>query len=560
MNEQTTERAGAGDVGIDARLRSAWRRQRRLVTAIGLCAVMLAALLALAAAFFVDWNLELASGPRIAVLAAILLVVAFTAYRAWWRWLRPYDPARVAIQVEALHPELASVLVSHVQLRDRAGLAHEGSADMIRALGPNAADRSAGVDFGRIVDFRRLRRPAAWCLAAIAAVAFGSAARPELVAAFARRLLNPASTLRYPTRTLLEPLLGDCHVQEGSRVVLGVKAGGVVPERGTLTITQADGTTRRHVLDAGEPDATGRREFVHEIDAAYDDLKFTFHVGDATTVPATVTVVGPPGIRPELEITPPAYAGGKPLRVDSLSAEVPEGSRVNWRLTSDRPLAGADMIMEDGTVVPLEVAADGLEIRHAFEPPASFTYAFKWKDLDHGFVHAPPVRHAIRVDPDAAPSVLLAQPSRDLKATPRKQLDIAFEAEDDHGVDKAWIVYTLEGENVDELVEERLEIPLPAAGPDGTLEATHRWSLADSIPDLEPGDIVRFAVEVRDNRPGRPWVTRSEPRRLTMVTIQEYAQLVLEERDRLLLQLKQVYDEERDAVGSVERLRTEHSP
>lgn len=559
MSDQTTNLAGGGEVGIDARLRSAWRRQRRLVAAIGLCAVVLAAVVALASAFFLDWNFELATVPRLVVLAAILLAVAVVAYLAWWRWLRPYDAARVAIQVEAQHPELASVLVSHVQLRDRAGLAHEGSADMIRALGPNAATRSTGVDFGRIVDFSRLRGPAAWCLAALAVAAVGTALRPELVTAFARRLLDPTSTLRYPTRTLLEPAETQPFVQEGSRLVLAVKAGGVVPARGTLTIRQADGTSRRLVLEGGPADADGRREFTHEIDAVYDDLRYTFRVGDATTVPATITVVGPPTIRPLLEVTPPAYVGGEPARTESLSVEVPEGSKVAWKLASDRPLAAAEMLMEDGTAVPLEVSADGLQVSHTLEPPASFTYAFRWKDRDHGFVHAPPVRHAIRVEPDASPSVLLAEPSRDLKATPRKQLDVTFEAEDDHGLDAAWIVYTLEGENVDELVEERLEIPLAAAAA-SPQKTTHRWNLADSIPDLEPGDVVRFAVEVRDNRPGRPWVTRSESRRVTMVTIQEYAQLVLEERDRLLSQLKQVYDEERDAVGSVERLRKEQSP
>ena len=137
---------------------------------------------------------------------------------------------------------------------------------------------------------------------------------------------------------------------------------------------------------------------------------------------------------------------------------------------------------------------------------------------------------------------------------------MAFEAEDDHGVAEAWIVYTLEGDGVDSAEEERVAIPLDAGGPRCEVQASHRWDVAESIPDLEPGDVVRFAVEIRDNRPGRPWLTRSEPRRLTVVTIQEYAQFVVEERDRLLRQLKHVYDEERDAVGAVERLRREPMP
>lgn len=555
-----THRADIDEGAIDARLRAAWRRQRRLISSIGLAVVVAATLAALAAAFVLDWHFELPTAPRILLVAAIGTAVAAAAYLAWWRWLRPYDPARVAIQVESLNPALASVLVSHVQLRDRAGLAHEGSADMIRALAADAAARSRDVDFGRIVDFRRLRRPALLCLAAVAAAVIWTCLRPELVAAFARRLVNPASSVRYPTRTLLTPLVADCHVEEGARVVLAVRAEGVVPAEGGLTIRQADGTTRRFRLPAGEPDARGAREFVHEIDAAYDDLEFVFRVGDASTLPARVTVVGPPVISPVVEVTPPAYVGGDPRRIEALSAEVPEGATVAWRLGTDRPLAAAEMLMEDGSVVPLQVSADGREVTHTREPAASFTYSFRWKDRDHGFVHAPPTRHSIRVEPDTAPRVLLAKPTRDLKATPRKQVDVAFEAEDDHGVAEAWIVYTLEGDAVESAEEERVAIPLDAGGPKAAVQASHRWDVADSIPDLEPGDVVRFAVEVRDNRPGRPWLTRSEPRRLTVVTIQEYAQFVVEERDRLLRQLKHVYDEERDAVGAVERLRREQMP
>lgn len=544
---------------VDGRLRRAWRRQRRFASARGLCYLAVAVGVLLAVGFLLDWNLNLPPVGRQSLIAAAAVLLVAVGYAGWWRRLRPYDAARIAIQVESLHPQLRSVLVSHVQLRQRLDRPEEGSSGLIRALGREAGERSREVDFGRIVDFRRLRRPTLWCMAAICVVAGWSSLRPELVEAFFRRMLDPHATLRYPTRTILDPVTTDCGVQEGAKLSLVARAGGEVPEQGLLILWPADGPKQRIRLDAGPADKSGSREFVHTIDAVYDGFRYAFYVGDAATDACEVRVFAAPAVRPHLEVRYPEYTGRKTESLDALAADVLESSEIRWQLEADRPLAKAEMIIEGGSPIAMELSSDGLTARHKAVPPRNFTYSLRWTDLDHGFVYSPPARHTIKVLPDRPPRVLLTAPTRDLNATVQKQLDISFNAKDDYGLKSARIVYAVENRDSEAGEEAYQEIPLDAKEglPLEVKIERYRWDVRQSIPDLAPGDTVRYAIEVRDNRPRMAGVVRSDSRRLKILTVQEYARFLLEERNRLLFRLKQVYDEERQAAGIVERLKEE---
>ena len=178
--------SGAEVPDVERRLREAWRRQRRFIFTRGICYLALTACAVAAAAFVLDWRLELSPAGRVMLLLSAAAALLAVGYGAWWRRRRTFDAARIAIQIESLYPQLHSALVSHVQLHDRTSRPEEGSAAMIRELSCRAAEESRAVDFGRIIDFHHLRRPAAGCLAALAIVATWSAWRPELVAVFGR--------------------------------------------------------------------------------------------------------------------------------------------------------------------------------------------------------------------------------------------------------------------------------------------------------------------------------------------------------------------------------------
>jgi hypothetical protein len=171
-------------------------------------------------------------------------------------------------------------------------------------------------------------------------------------------------------------------------------------------------------------------------------------------------------------------------------------------------------------------------------------------------VYAPAARYSLQVELDQPPRVILLTPSGDEKATTEKQLEISFRAKDDYGLAAARIVYTVENREATGKEQYRAIPPFKDCPLEVSVEK-YRWRVRESIPDLAPGDVVRYAVEVFDNRPGTPGVARSESRRMNILSVQEYARLILEERNRLLFRLNQVYDEERRAANVLDKLHRE---
>jgi drug/metabolite transporter (DMT)-like permease len=148
---------------IEARLRAAWRRERRFVHARGGARLAFWVVGLFLLALLLDRLFDLPGWGRPLLSLACLATVAWVAYRAWLRHLRRYDPARVALQVERLHGGLDNLLVSYVQL---GGEGAHGSPRLIEAVRQQAGEKAAPLDFRGIVNFRDL----CWLLTAAGGV------------------------------------------------------------------------------------------------------------------------------------------------------------------------------------------------------------------------------------------------------------------------------------------------------------------------------------------------------------------------------------------------------
>ena len=69
----------------------------------------------------IDWQIlfrsRVTGTPQMFLLVINLVVLGWVLWREWFRHLKPFDPVRVALEVEATHPELSSVLVSYIQFQ-----------------------------------------------------------------------------------------------------------------------------------------------------------------------------------------------------------------------------------------------------------------------------------------------------------------------------------------------------------------------------------------------------------------------------------------------------------
>ena len=547
---------------VERKLVGAWRRKRIFVSLRGAFHVCIWIAVIFAVDFAIDWTLNLSGTGRLILLAVNLLILAVVIYLRWLRHVRRYDPLRTALEVETCYPQLKTVLVSYVQLRNRDDQDPGMSVSLIQAMCGQAATVTTPIDFGKVVRFRTLKPLFIACFVVLLVGGLAIWSGNELVEVFLGRMFNPTSNLRYPTDTLFEPVTQDAVIQEGRTFSPKALAGGEIPKEAVLTIRPLDGETETVVIPAGKENRTdGKRAFTYHMGEVYRSFTYYFRIGDAVSDSYTVTVVPPPRAKATVTVSYPTYTNRQPNSTTSLTMELLEGSQIEWLFEFDRPLASAEMIQGGEKTVPLVLQDDGLATRMALggqgEPlTRSLNYSFRWKDAEHGFTYSPAAQYMIQVVPDRSPRVALVSPSRDLSGTIQKVLDIRVSASDDYGLSSASVIFSVDNDSTTGKGS-IAETPVPIKTEvfkDQPVDATlsFNWPLLTSIPDLAPGDVVHYSVELTDNRPGKPLTTRSEMRRMAIVTPGEYVDYVAKQRARLLAQIRELQAVERKASDSLD--------
>jgi hypothetical protein len=547
---QTTHNVDPAD-GVDdlhARLRRLWRRGRSFHSTRALCRLLTWLVAAALALLALDWSLELPGWARALLALAVVILLVRLVHVELLRRLRPYDPARLALQVETAHPKLNSVLISSVQFA-RGGMLAGASPSLIRAVQRSAARECKPLDFGAIVRFDRLRRPAG--IAAVAAVALlvVGIAWPGHLWAMTRRMVNPFSTVRYPTRTRIDVLSGDMVVRQGARVELAARASGEVPDDGVLWVRSAG--------SSWEAVPVARRnggEFRYVIARVHDNLEYSFHLGDARSLEHEVSVARPPHVvESVVSVQPPAYTGQAPEEVRTRNLKVPEGSLLGWVLKTDRPVDRAELLIEGAGTTPMSVGDGGRTL--TLDTPAEASGAYRvrlhWTLAGRSLVEEGP-KHFLDVRTDESPVVRLTWPGEDVrKATLHKTLRLRYWARDNYGLSGAWLKY-----RIDEGTWRRLPIA-ELAGRREVRDGRFDWVLSDALPNLREGEILTFLVEVADGREeGNPErMGASSSRRIQFVSEEDYLNYSLARRRRFLGRIRPLYRQQRQAGEQIERMQ-----
>lgn len=558
---------------VETRLRSAFRRECWYVHLRGGCHLVLWIIGLILFDLLLDWLLVLPGFARVLLLAVNVGVLGRVAYRHWWRFLRRYEPTRVALQVERHHPGLKSLLVSYVQLNgDTPPRASHGSPRLIAAMKQQAIRTLGPLDFRGIVDFTTLRKLGGLAAGVLLLFGVSTLFAGEFYRVLFTRLFNPASTLGYPTRTRIESVTGDFPVRQGDPIPLEAHVGGVLPDQGYLYLKQDEGRWERVTLQRGE-----KPMFAHQVPKASQHLAYYFRLGDARSETHQVTVVPPPRIvSARVLLRFPTYIRRKPETLESLTLPaVPEGTEVRWELHCDQELESGQLHFLREGVEPIALEIDEADPRTARltlkdisslpgkasllrsrKDTETISYQFQWKERKHGYIFKDSTRFSIEVVPDRVPVVTVLKPrlhadQEKMLATTMKNLAITFDVSDDYGLSRAWITYRTNDDP---------ELRRRAIGKfeDGERAARiiEKWLLQDSIPDLKEGDVVTCAIEVSDNREGKagPNLALSSPIRLHIVSEEEYTVYAAKEKERGDKKIQAAVEQELEGSKKVKTL------
>ncbi|HEX6630801.1 MAG TPA: DUF4175 family protein, partial [Gemmatimonadaceae bacterium] len=199
--------------------------------------------------------------------------------------------------------------------------------------------------------------------------------------------------------------------------------------------------------------------------------------------------------RIDLAYTYPAYTGLAPdSTLDGGDVAAPLGTAVRVRTTTTLPVPAGQLVIEERDTVPLAPQPDGtlagtLTVRR----PGFYRVELQGAD---GRMVTGSLDYTIDVIEDRPPTVRIAKPGRDSRPTTLEEVFTEARADDDYGVAKLELVYSVNG-------GPEQTVPLHQGRPLREVTAGHTFFLEEF--GLAPGDLVSYYARATDgNRASGP--------------------------------------------------------
>ncbi len=520
---------------LESCVQAVWSRTQRKHQVSGLLALCRWGIPLFFLGMLIDRYAYLPGIGRAAILLILLTTSLYQAWRHGWRKLHTFDSKRTAMAIEEQQGGLNSLITSGIELA-RTGASHGTSQSLCDETLRKAEEAAAGLKPEKIVSLAVLRIPARIAMAIGVAVLLFAAFKGPFLAAGLTRIFAPWVTVAYPTKTKIKIGNADLVIKEGSGAQILVGVSGVVPESAELLLQTGDGSPREMEL----PVKTGQAEY--KIESASRDFSYRIDAGDARSEWHHVRVISAPRIKDvKVGLEFPGYLDREKETVEALTLTVPEDTKIHWELELDQAIRDAVLLRDGEEPMKLEVSDGGRRLVIDETVDASRGYSFSWIEKDHGFEFASP-RYYLQVASDQEPRVEITSPELNLNAMLGRPLELAVRANDDHGIGTTTITY-----RVNRRPEKTITLPTPVLAGGG--EQKLDWDYRKELPDLEVGDSVSIVVEVADKYPGEggPHRARTDLRRITFLSREEYLASITKQMERLLTNVRSLYRQERAA-------------
>ncbi len=469
-----------------ARVRRRWLGLRAMHAVVR--ASLAAALVIAAAMVLARWT---AGSPGLLALLGLSALLLATAGLIWGLLplrRRPTD-RQVARFIEERDASLDDRLVTAVDVASGSGT----GAGFVEPMIADAARRAQRVDADAIIPRTALRAAGTKATAAVAlllAVVIG-------VRHTARQAADAAALALFPARVAVDVTPGNVRVKSGAPLTITARLrGNTAPVAAQVQV--ADGEAWRGIdMGADDPGA-----FHLDIDAVSRSFKYRVIAGAAASATYDVTVVHPPRVK-RIDVDYSYPAGLRlPPRTERDGGDIyaPAGTEVRLHVITDQPAVGGRLVLGGGRTLDLAPArAD--ELTAGFKVTEDGSYRVAVADSE-GLSSAADPEYFIRLLEDRAPDVRITRPASDRSVTRLEEVDVEAQAEDDYGIDRLDLVYSVRGE------QERV-VPLKIPRQEASVTGRHTLYLEDL--DVQPGDFISYYVRARDlTRGTRPNEARSD--------------------------------------------------
>lgn len=540
---------------------------RRRLVLLNLGTGFLAVFSYLLAGFLVAASLSLAGIAPVGVRTGwwLLLVGGTVAIIGpiFWKYLITHpSPEKIALVVEAQHPQLKNRLIAALQLRQYLTTNREGYSTELVGRTVEQADRlSAEIELNDCVDAgplkQWLRRAGLMILLAAATVILLPGATNRALSSFSR----PLTSIIEPVAYSMAVYPGDAEVIKFDTVaVRAILTGRDLPETvafsyraegGQWIQENLTGLAYRSGSSLAGPDSV---VFGFRLGPLMRDMEYTFFTDRLASATYTIQALDRPrvtGIR--LSYYFPEYTGLEPQVFDENNGAINAlaGTAVEIAVRANRALQRAELVFNDGSLVPLAVRDRTAAGRITVTRDASY-YIRLIDHQDHENPH--PIEYPVGVLADAYPRAEILLPGHDADLDDQMAVNLKVGAVDDFGFSEVNLIYRwLSGGQLRE--EKRQRLPLPTQR-STTIEIDYWWDLEPI--GMMPSDVVVYHAEVLDNdRVSGPKPAVSKSYTLRFPSLDELIAELDARQDENILDLEDILRGEEKLAAELERLHRE---
>ena len=427
--------------------------------------------------------------------------------------------------VEERHPELDNALIHAVQFARVLPTAGPDQAGLIDRELRRAEQTAASIPLREAPNSRQeqiaIRRMAimlsAWALVGVLFSGGFMAIMPRLFLPWLDEKTPPFSQTKFDVRP------PGATVRYDDSLTISVHVSGRAPESMAL-MTQSQGKTWHRV--AMDPDGAGA--YSVKLDALRDDTAYYVQAATGRSAEYHVTVTRPPTVSAmKVTYTYPSYTGRKPS-TETLGPDGVHGlpgTGVAMAIVSNRDLKGGilEVRSAEGAVERIPVEADPKAASHALvkfsiRRPGEYHLALTAIDDQ---TSADAAHGKIKLDKDQRPAVWFTFPGQDLLVTADMRVPLKVKATDDNAVAQVQIHRHL---------NDKPDQPSYFAGAPFAKEVEFEQTIDLAACGAHAGDQISYFGTAVDNAPGTPNVGETEVYTLKVVTKEEFAEALKEQR------------------------------
>jgi hypothetical protein len=430
-----------------------------------------------------------------AVVSAALCVV--------WAQRRARDPRWVARRIEAKHPELKTGLLAALE---EIGATPSGRLGFLQtAVVRQALNHRRKRDWNETVPTWTLRG----AMLAHAAAFLSLLAVLVTMSPFARSDASSPRSLRLAVKGAgveIDP--GNIDIERGTSLLVIARFQGAVPPEATLVIESAGKPESRRGMTRSLEDPT----FAGRVESVETDLAYRVeHRGTSTETFRVKVFEYPELVRTDAKLVFPAYTSLGPKTVEDIRhVTAVEGTEITLLCRLNKKVATARLVDATEQAIELTPSEEGSRV-YVSTVKVAEPKRFKVQLVDtEGRTNKITSEIVINVTRNHPPVVKITQPAHDVRVSPVEELKLKADIEDDFGLIRHGLTFTVAGCEAREIIlkspetggrqvhaEHLLDFEALRAAPDELV--TYFFWGEDVAPDGQPrrtsGDM--FFAEVR---------------------------------------------------------------